>query len=81
MSNAEKMNGAELPCGSVLRVEEARSNRDSELKQSRQAQPSNEKTVQTSSEDPQDHPIEVPKEERKECKSADPELDAFFDSL
>lgn len=75
------MNGAELPCGNVLRVEQARSNRESDLKQIRQTQPSNEKTVQALSEGPQDDPIEVLKEEKNECTSADPELDEFFDSL
>ena len=71
------MNGAELPCGSVLRVERARSSRDSELEQISQTRPSMENTIPAGSAATRAHTME----ETKECALADPELEDFFDSL
>jgi len=72
------MNGAELPCGSVLRVEPARSNRDHVL---RQHEPDNWQSQSTNDSSSAIKHAAVQQEEGEASVEGDEELDDFFDSL
>jgi len=64
------MNGAELPCGSVLRVEPARSNRNTVATQN------NHPTVEASN-----TAIDEKKSETNAVEEGEEDLDDFFESL
>ena len=77
------MNGGELPCGSVLHVEQARSNRDYGQEQELQTNRM-DVTTQVESQNKKEANLfttDVSKEGNNNSAEVDEDLDSFFDSL